>query len=160
SPRRRPRRWRGRRPWIAPAECTDERGDRQGLCPAREPWDAWRAMSPGSSAGRRLRDAIAVARRAGAPLHMVGVADGSDALEAERAGFRGLYVSGSQVAAARGWADIGRLDLAHVVEHVRRILDSGTELPVLVDADTGFHDVAETVGALEAAGAAGVHVED
>jgi methylisocitrate lyase len=108
------------------------------------------------TAGLKLREAIAKEH----PLHMVGVADGSDALEAEKAGFRALYISGSQVAASRGWADIGRLELRHMVEAVARVLDSGTQLPVLVDIDTGFEDAAETIRALETAGAAAVHMED
>jgi methylisocitrate lyase len=113
-----------------------------------------------ASAGKNFRQAIKAALAAGAPLHVIGVADGSDALEAEKAGFKALYVSGSQVAASRGWADIGRIELRHVVENVQRILDSGIKVPVLVDIDTGFDDVAETIRALEKAGAAAVHIED
>ena len=112
------------------------------------------------SAGSRFRQAILEAQAQGAPLHIVGVGDGSDALEAQRAGFQAIYVSGSQVAAARGWADIGRIGLKHVVEHVARIMDSGTTLPLLVDIDTGFHDPAETVRMLEKMGVAAVHMED
>lgn len=108
------------------------------------------------TAGLKLREAMAKEH----PLHIVGVADGSDALEAEKAGFKALYISGSQVAASRGWADIGRLELKHMVEAVTRILDSSTALPVLVDIDTGFEDAAETIRALEEAGAAAVHMED
>ncbi|TVQ83454.1 MAG: methylisocitrate lyase [Micavibrio sp.] len=110
----------------------------------------------GKTAGKRLREAMQTER----PLHMIGVADGSDALEAEKAGFKALYLSGSQVAASRGWADIGRLELKHIIEAVERIRDSGTTLPLLVDVDTGFDDPAETVQALEAAGAAAVQIED
>lgn len=112
------------------------------------------------SAGKRFRQAVAEAVKAGAPLHVIGVADGSDALEAEKAGFKAIYLSGSQMAAARGWADIGRLELKHVLESVGRILDSGTPLPLLVDIDTGFDDAAETIRALEKLGVAAVHMED
>jgi methylisocitrate lyase len=114
----------------------------------------------GASAGKRFRQAMKDALAAGAPLHVIGVADGSDALEAEKAGFKALYVSGSQVAASRGWADIGRIELRHVVENVQRILDSGTKLPLLVDIDTGFDDVAETIRTIEKMGVAAVHIED
>jgi methylisocitrate lyase len=114
----------------------------------------------GASAGKRFRQAMKDALAAGAPLHVIGVADGSDALEAEKAGFKALYVSGSQVAASRGWADIGRIELRHVVENVQRILDSGTKLPLLVDIDTGFDDVAETIRTMEKLGVAAVHIED
>jgi methylisocitrate lyase len=110
--------------------------------------------------GKKFRTAIADAKAKGAPLHVIGVGDGSDALEAERAGFTALYVSGSQVAASRGWADIGRIELHHVVENVKRILDSGTSLPILVDIDTGFDDVSETIRTLEKLGIAAVHLED
>ena len=88
------------------------------------------------------------------------VADGSDALEAERAGFKAIYLSGSKMAASRGWADIGRLELHHVAEAVKRILDSGTNLPLLVDIDTGFDDVAQTIRTLEDLNVAAVHLED
>jgi methylisocitrate lyase len=113
-----------------------------------------------SSPGKKFRDAMADAMAKGAPLHIIGVADGTDALEAEKAGFKAIYLSGSQMAAARGWADIGRLELRHVVESVQRILDSGTTLPLLVDIDTGFDDVTETIRALESLGVAAVHMED
>lgn len=112
------------------------------------------------SPGKRFREAMAAALAAGAPLHVIGVGDGSDALEAEKAGFKAIYMSGSQMAASRGWADIGRLELHHVVENVRRVMDSGTSLPVLVDIDTGFDDVAETIRTIEALGVAAVHLED
>lgn len=113
-----------------------------------------------TSAGQKFRDAMQAALKNGAPLHIVGVADGSDALEAGRAGFAAIYLSGSQMAASRGWADIGRLELRHVVDSIVRIMDSGTQLPLLVDIDTGFDDVAETIRTLEALGVAAVHLED
>lgn len=113
-----------------------------------------------ASAGERFRQAVAESMAAGAPLHIIGVADGSDALEAETAGFKAIYISGSQVAAARGWADIGRIELKHVAEHVQRVMDSGTQLLLLVDIDTGFDDAAETIRTMEKLGAAAVHMED
>ncbi len=106
--------------------------------------------------GRKFRDLV----KQNPPLHVVGVADGSDALEAARAGFSAIYASGSQIAASRGWADIGRIELHHVVENVRLILDSGVKLPLLVDIDTGFDDVAKTIRTMDAAGVAAVHLED
>ena len=113
-----------------------------------------------TSAGAQFRNEIKQARSAGLPLHIIGVADGSDALEAERAGFRAIYLSGSQIAASRGWADIGRVELHHVVENAQRVLDSGVKLPLLVDIDTGFDDVAKTIETLEKMGIAAVHLED
>jgi len=113
-----------------------------------------------TSAGAQFRDEIKRARASGLPLHIIGVADGSDALEAERAGFKAIYLSGSQIAASRGWADIGRVELRHVVENAQRILDSGVKLPLMVDIDTGFDDVAKTIETLEKMGIAAVHLED
>lgn len=113
-----------------------------------------------TSAGQQFRQVMAQSKAGGVPLHVIGVADGSDALEAERAGFKAIYISGSQVAASRGWADIGRIELKHIVEQVQRIMDSGTALPLLVDIDTGFNDVAETIHTLEGLGVAAVHLED
>jgi len=112
------------------------------------------------SAGAKFRDEITKARASGLPLHIIGVADGSDALEAERAGFKAIYLSGSQIAASRGWADIGRVELRHVVENVQRIIDSGVKLPILVDIDTGFDDVTQTIQTMEKLGIAAVHIED
>lgn len=109
---------------------------------------------------QNFRSAVSESIQKGTPLHVIGVADGSDALEAESAGFKAIYLSGSQMAAARGWADIGRLELRHVAESVARIKDSGVELPLLVDIDTGFDDVAETIRTLEGLGVAAVHLED
>jgi methylisocitrate lyase len=111
-------------------------------------------------AGAQFRDEIKKAQAAGLPLHVIGVADGSDALEAARAGFRAIYLSGSQIAASRGWADIGRVELHHVAENAQRILDSGVKLPLMVDIDTGFDDVAKTIETLEKMGIAAVHIED
>jgi methylisocitrate lyase len=113
-----------------------------------------------NSAGKKFRDAVKEAVAEGAPLHIIGVADGSDALEAERAGFQAVYVSGSQIAASRGWADIGRIELKHVVENLKRIMDSGVDLPILVDIDTGFDNVSKTIKTLEKMGIAAVHLED
>ncbi len=110
--------------------------------------------------GKKFRDAVNAAMKDGAPLHIIGVADGSDALEAEHAGFKAIYLSGSQMAASRGWADIGRLELRHVLEAIERIMDSGVQVPLLVDIDTGFDDVAETIEKIEALGVAAVHLED
>lgn len=110
--------------------------------------------------GKAFRQVLKEALASGAPLHVIGVADGSDALEAEKAGFKAIYISGSQVAASRGWADIGRIELRHIIEQVQRIMDSGTKLPLLVDIDTGFDDVAETIQTLEKLGVAAVHLED
>jgi methylisocitrate lyase len=82
---------------------------------------------------------------------------------AERAGFRALYLSGAGVAnASFGLPDLGVTHLGDVCEDARRVCGA-TELPLLVDADTGFGTalgIRRTVRELERAGAAGMHLED
>ncbi|MFE3194646.1 methylisocitrate lyase [Nocardia sp. NPDC059240] len=77
-------------------------------------------------------------------------------------GFEGVYVSGAVVSAELGLADIGLTTLSEVVERGRQIARV-TDLPVLIDADTGFGEpmnAARTVTLLEEAGLAGCHLED
>lgn len=106
--------------------------------------------------GQRLRDALAAEQ----PLQMVGAINAYCAILAEHAGFRALYLSGAGIAnASYGLPDLGLTTLENVLEDIRRIT-SATSLPVLVDADTGFDDVAQTVERFIAAGAAGLHIED
>ena len=116
-------------------------------------------MSHISSAGRRLRDALAIEN----PLQVVGTINAYSALMAERVGFRSIYLSGGGVAnASYGLPDIGMTTLNDVLEDVRRITGT-TELPLLVDADTGWGNafmIAKTICQMTQAGAAGVHIED
>jgi methylisocitrate lyase len=116
-------------------------------------------MSPPTSAGARLRAALAHER----PLQVVGTVNAYSALLAERAGFRALYLSGAGVAnASFGLPDLGITSLNDVCEDVRRIA-SATELPLLVDADTGWgaaFNISRTVADLVRSGAAGCHLED
>ena len=116
-------------------------------------------MSHTSSAGRRFRDALAIEN----PLQVVGTINAYSALMAERVGFRSIYLSGGGVAnASYGLPDIGMTTLNDVLEDVRRIT-SRTELPLLVDADTGWGNafmIAKTIRQMIRAGAAGVHIED
>lgn len=111
------------------------------------------------SAGARLRAALAVER----PLQVVGTVNAYSALLAERAGFRALYLSGAGVAnASFGLPDLGITSLNDVCEDVRRIA-SATDLPLLVDADTGWgaaFNISRTVADLIRSGAAGCHLED
>ncbi|KOS55396.1 methylisocitrate lyase [Rhodococcus rhodochrous] len=77
-------------------------------------------------------------------------------------GFEGVYVSGGAFSAALGLPDIGLTTLTEVATHSAQIARS-TDLPVLVDADTGFGEpmsAARTVTILEDAGVAGLHLED
>jgi len=116
-------------------------------------------MTASTSAGERLWQALEVER----PLQMVGTINAYSALLAERAGFRALYLSGAGVAnASFGLPDLGITSLNDVCEDVRRIAGA-TDLPLLVDADTGWGQafmIARTVRDLTRAGAAGMHIED
>ena len=109
-----------------------------------------------NSPGRSLRDALAIEQ----PLQMAGAINAYCAILAEHAGFKALYLSGAGIAnASYGLPDLGLTTLDNVVEDIRRITNA-TDLPLLVDADTGFDDVAATVERFIAAGAAGLHIED
>jgi len=80
----------------------------------------------------------------------------------EDKGFDGVYISGAVIAADLGLPDIGLTTLTEVANRARQI-SRMTDLPSLVDADTGFGEpmnVARTVQELEDAGVAGIHIED
>ncbi len=114
---------------------------------------------PTMSPGRRFRSALNEER----PLQVVGAINAYSALLAERAGFRALYLSGAGVAnASFGLPDLAITQLADVVEDAARIT-SATELPLLVDIDTGWggaFNIARTIREMERAGVAAVHIED
>ena len=109
--------------------------------------------------GLRFRTALSEER----PLQIVGVINAYAALQATQAGFRALYLSGAGVAnASYGLPDLGLMSLGDVIVDVHRITGV-TQLPLLVDADTGWGtslNIARTIRELTRAGAAGVHVED
>ena len=111
------------------------------------------------SPGIRFRQAIESER----PLQVVGAINAYCARLAERAGFRAVYLSGAGVAnAAFGWPDLGMTSLNDVVEEARRITAT-TELPLLVDCDTGWGSpltIARTVQEMTRAGVAAIHLED
>jgi methylisocitrate lyase len=85
------------------------------------------------------------------------------ALLAEKAGFRAIYLSGAGVAnASFGMPDLAMTTLNDVCEDIRRIT-SATNLPLLVDADTGWGGafmIGRTIAEMHRAGAAGCHLED
>ena len=108
------------------------------------------------AAGARLRSAL----RAERPLQVVGVINAYAAMLAERTGFRALYLSGAGVAnASYGLPDVGITTLNDVLIDVRRIAGA-TQLPLLVDADTGWENPRKTAREISAAGAAGIQIED
>ena len=116
-------------------------------------------MSTRPTPGARFRAAVA----AETPLQVVGAVSAYAARLAHGAGFRALYVSGGGVAASScGVPDLGITTLEDVLVDVRRITDA-TDLPVLVDVDTGWggaFNIARAVRAMEKAGAAAIHLED
>jgi methylisocitrate lyase len=112
-----------------------------------------------NSPGARLRAALEVE----VPLQVAGTINAYCALLAERAGFRALYLSGAGVAnASFGLPDLGMTTLNDVCEDIRRITQK-VDLPLLVDADTGWGGafmIARTVREMTRSGAAGCHIED
>lgn len=108
------------------------------------------------SAGLKFRQALAQHQ----PLPIAGAINAYSALLARDAGFTALYLSGAGVAnASYALPDLGFTTLEDVLIDAKRIIKA-CDLPLLVDADTGFGDVGRTVQALEEAGAAGLHLED
>jgi methylisocitrate lyase len=111
------------------------------------------------SAGARFRAALEAER----PLQVAGTINAFTALLAEKAGFRAIYLSGAGVAnASFGLPDLAMTTLNDVCEDIRRIA-SATEVPLLVDADTGWGGafmIGRTIREMIRAGAAGCHLED
>ncbi|MEO8768143.1 MAG: methylisocitrate lyase, partial [Nitrosospira sp.] len=113
-----------------------------------------------TSAGFRFRAALAAEK----PLQVAGCINAYAARMADRAGFRAIYLSGAGVAAGSlGLPDLAISTLDDVLIDVRRITDI-TDLPLLVDADTGFggsvFNIVRTVKSLIKSGAAAMHIED
>ncbi len=111
------------------------------------------------SAGVRFRQALEAEK----PLQVVGTINAYSALLAEKAGFRAIYLSGAGVAnASFGLPDLAMTTLNDVCEDIRRI-SYASELPLLVDADTGWGGafmIGRTVREMIRAGAAACHIED
>jgi methylisocitrate lyase len=109
--------------------------------------------------GARFRAAVREER----PLQVVGAINAYAARLAERKGFKAIYVSGGGVAAGSlGVPDLGISTMDDVLTDVRRITDI-TELPVLVDIDTGWgsaFNIARTIKSMIKFGAGAVHIED
>ena len=112
-----------------------------------------------SSTVRRLRQRA----RDGTPLIVPGIVNALTARIFEEAGFEAVIAGGYAAAAATfALPDVGLLTETEMTEHVRRIAGAVT-LPVIADADTGYGEVANvvrTVRHFEAAGAAGIIIED
>ncbi len=111
------------------------------------------------SAGAKFRAAVAAEQ----PLQLMGTITAFTAKMAKRAGYKAIYLSGGGVAAnSLGMPDLGVSGLEDVLIDIRRITDT-CDLPLMVDADTGFggaFNIARTVRMMTRAGAAGFHIED
>jgi len=111
------------------------------------------------SPGARLRAAV----RSERPLQAVGAITAYTARMAAAVGFKALYLSGGGVAAnSLGVPDLGVSTMDDVLTDIRRITDA-CDLPLLVDADTGWggaFNIARTVKSFIKFGAAGLHIED
>ena len=84
------------------------------------------------------------------------------AMEIEACGFEAVYVSGAVLAADLGMPDIGLTTLSEVAARAEQIARV-TDLPTIVDCDTGFGEpmsVARTIRVMEERGLAGLHLED
>lgn len=116
-------------------------------------------MSGTRSQGAKFKAAVQEEK----PLQVVGAINAYAARMAERVGFRALYLSGGGVAASSlGIPDLGISTMDDVLTDLRRITDI-SELPVLVDIDTGWggaFNIARTVRSMIKFGAAAVHIED
>ena len=99
----------------------------------------------------------------GCVTRLPGAYDGLSARIAQQIGFQAVAFSGNAVSASiLGAPDIGVLGMAEVVEHAGRIARN-LQIPLLCDADTGYGgvmNVVRTVREFEAAGIAGIHIED
>jgi methylisocitrate lyase len=107
---------------------------------------------------RAFRDGLA----SGALQRLPGAFNPLSAKLIQRRGFDGVYISGAVLSAELGLPDIGLTTLTEVADRSGQIARV-TDLPALVDADTGFGEpmnLARTVQVLEDAGVAGLHVED
>lgn len=116
-------------------------------------------MSNKLTAGGRFRKAL----KENSPLQIVGTINAYTAMMAEQVGHQAIYLSGGGVAnASYGLPDLGMTSMNDVLEDVRRI-SAATEVPLLVDIDTGWggaFNIGRTVKEMIRGGAAAVHIED
>jgi methylisocitrate lyase len=116
------------------------------------------AQTPAHEKRRLFRERLA----SGELLRFPGAFNPLSARLIERKGFEGVYISGAVLSADLGLPDIGLTTLTEVAGRAKQIARM-TELPAIVDADTGFGEpmnVARTIQEMEDAGLAGLHIED
>jgi len=119
-------------------------------------------MVPAGKSTAEKRATFRTALKSGKLLRFPGAFSPLVAMLIARHGFEGAYVSGAALSADLGFPDVGLTTLAEVSARAGAIARA-TELPTLVDADTGFGEalnVARTIRTLEAAGLTGCHIED
>ena len=111
------------------------------------------------SQGAKFRAAIAN----NDPLQIVGTINAYSAMIAEKVGHQAIYLSGGGVAnASFGLPDLGMTSLNDVLDDASRIT-AASDLPLLVDIDTGWggaFNIARAIKSMEAASVAAVHIED
>ena len=111
------------------------------------------------SPGKKFRTAV----KENAPLQILGVIDAYSAMQAQKVGAKAIYISGGALAAmSLGLPDLGISSLEDVCTDTRRIT-AASDLPLLVDADTGWggaFNIARTIKELTRSGAAACHIED
>ncbi|WP_336631941.1 MULTISPECIES: methylisocitrate lyase [unclassified Microbacterium] len=116
------------------------------------------SQTPAAEKRRLLRERLAT----GELLRFPGAFNPLSARLIERKGFEGVYISGAVLSADLGLPDIGLTTLTEVAGRGQQIARM-TDLPAIIDADTGFGEpmnVARTIQTLEDAGLAGAHIED
>lgn len=116
------------------------------------------AQTPAHEKRRLFRERLG----SGELLRFPGAFNPLSARLIERRGFEGVYISGAVLSADLGLPDIGLTTLTEVAGRAKQIARM-TELPAIVDADTGFGEpmnVARTIQEMEDAGLAGLHIED
>jgi 2-methylisocitrate lyase-like PEP mutase family enzyme len=107
---------------------------------------------------RTLRELLARPEAVVAP----GAYDALTAMLVERTGFKTAYMTGAGVSCALGLPDYGLLSMSEITSVLSRMTKS-IDIPVIADADTGYGNelnVVHTIREFEAAGAAGLHIED
>jgi methylisocitrate lyase len=116
-------------------------------------------MTDNLTPGQKFRQAVADSN----PLQVLGTTNAYHAMMAEKSGAKAIYLSGGGVAnASYGLPDLGMTSLSDVLDDVRRVT-SAVDIPLLVDADTGWgsaFNINRTIKEMIKAGAAGVHIED
>jgi methylisocitrate lyase len=113
---------------------------------------------PEAPAGKRFRELL----QRPALLQMPGAYNGLAALQAKQHGFEALYLSGAAMTASMGLPDLGMITVDEVCFFIRQVARA-SNLPVLVDGDTGYGEalnVMHMVRSFEDAGAGAVHIED